>query len=655
LNHFNKWMISRFRRLSIRTKWLIYTFLFINLFSLALVSFFITAGKRDLTRELRKWGESLAKNLAENAYQNVRIKNYAGLNSYLYGIMNYEEIIYSAILDESGSILAIDDRLSRLTSEMLDQAITASTGMMKPIAGLNGIEHYYFVEPIFAQEDHEAETLAPHHDPLEQAIAEMNQPHFKRQQNRLGAVILGVSLETMNFKMRRMRDRAIYIAAVSSLFVFGLVSWGVGRLTQPIKELERAAQQVARGDLSHMVKIDREDELGSLFRSFNEMILKLKESQKEIENYTRTLEHRVAQRTHELQLSEQKYRTLFEHAGNAVALVDETMQLLMVNHRFEILSGYLRQDLEYNRSLLQFLRPEDGQKIQSLCRDRTIAGADFFPINQECSFFDRQHNVKKINLTINQIPGDPKLLVSIVDVTELRELQKRLSRSEQLAVLGEMSAAIAHEIRNPLVAIHTSAGILKNGLHLDEEDDELLRIISEESMRLNKIVDDFLKFARPNEPHFQQVDLHLLIQETILLFKNRFQDITVQLDLDATLPLIPCDPDQIRQVLVNLLINAIEAMPQGGLLAISTGILNDRNNNSNVTIKIRDSGVGIPDIDLKRIFQPFFTTKKDGVGMGLAVCERIIQNHDGSIQVKSQLGVGTEFLISFPIKIRFSG
>jgi PAS domain S-box-containing protein len=643
-------MISKFRRLGIKTKWMIYTFVFIISFSSILVSFFITTGKKDLEKELKKWGKSLARSLADNACNTVQTRDYATLKSYLYGLMNYKEIIYSVIIDKSGSILAIEDPRSMLTSKILDQSLNLTAGKVETIPAPDGTVYYNIVEPILIANKAELESKEIHFDPMERVVSELNNSRSNNANQRLGAIILGISLEEMNIKLDRMRNKAIYIAFLSTLVVFAFVFWGVGRLTKPIKDLDQATRKVAQGDLNHAVEINRIDELGRLAHSFNDMILKLKESQQEIENYTHTLENKVAERTHELQVSEQKYRTLFEHAGTAVALVDEDGNFQMVNNRYEILSGYSGKELVQKKSLAEFLSPEDCQKIRGLCINKKNFDSFQLPIIHECTFFDQDRHLKKVNLTISQIPGDKNLLVSIVDVTELRELQKRLARSAQLATLGELSAAVAHEIRNPLVAIKTSVGILKNTLNLVGEDEELMNIISEESMRLNKIVDDFLKFARPNEPQFINADINILIQETFLLLKSRLNGIHTHLQLNDRLPLISSDPDQIKQVLMNILINAIEAMPRGGSLAVATQFHLNKTKHPCIEIKIKDSGMGILETDIKKIFQPFFSTKKNGIGMGLAVCERIIQNHDGTIQVESQYGKGTQFTVVLPMK-----
>jgi len=643
-------MISKIRRLGLKTKWLIYALIFILFFSTTLVSFFLNTGKKGLEKELKKWGSSLAKNLADNARETVASRDYASLTTYLYGVMNHSEIIYSVIMDSNGSILAIEDPNSMVTSKILNTPFTQAYSEINVFHDEAGLAYYNLIEPIIRASNHRATAAnGKHFDPMERVISELNRSPDRAPEKLLGTVILGISQQNMILKLKRMRDRAIYIAMVSTFIVIAFVFWGVERITRPIKDLVNATQKVARGDLSHVVPDTRLDEIGILARSFNEMIVKLKESQQEVEHYTHTLEQKVEERTHELQLSEHKYRILFEHAGTAIALIDKTGKFLMINKVFEILSGYSKDQLEERAMLSQFLSNNDCKGIKNLCNGNKN-GTVQFPVNKECSFIDQKGNYRNVNLTISLIPETSNLLVSIVDVTELRELQKKLIRSQQLAALGELSAAIAHEIRNPLVAINTSVGILRNGLDLEDEDEELMNIISEEAMRLNKIVDDFLKFARPNEPQFLRTDINGLIRETILILRNRFNGIDTKIQLTEDLPIISGDPDQLKQVLMNILINAIESMPSGGTLSIATRYGNNSNGHLQTEIVIKDTGNGIQDTDLSKIFQPFFSTKKDGVGMGLAICERIIQNHDGEIKVNSRFGMGTEFIISLPIK-----
>ena len=642
-------MLLKFRHLDIKTKWIIYTFIFIIFFSTILVSFFITTGKRDLERELKKWGISLTQSLADNARVTVKNKDYATLKYYLYGVMNHKEIIYSAIIDKSGSILAIEDPKSMISSKILDESFYHSTGTVEEIHNEDGTMYYHIIEPIIFEGKANLIQNKIHFDPMERVVSELNDSNINDTNYRIGTVILGISLKDMKIKLVKMRNKAIYIACVSTLFVFVFVFWGVNRLTKPIKDLDKAACKVAQGDLNQFVENNRVDEIGSLTNSFNEMIVKLKESQNEIENYTQTLERKVDERTSELQVSEQKYRTLFEHAGTAVALLNKHAKIMMVNKRFEDLTGYTKRNLERKKSFTDFLTNNDCKTIRGLYDRKTNLVSIPIPINHECVLIDYNQRLKKINLTISLIPGSDNLLVTIVDVTELRDLQKRLARSEQLATIGELSAAIAHEIRNPLVAINTSVGILKNALNLNGEDEELMNIIAEESMRLNKIVDDFLKFARPNEPQFADVDINGLIEETLAVLRSRFNNkITKKINFAKDLTAVLADPNQLKQVFMNIFINAIEAMPDGGLLTVSTKYVKHKNGHQNLEVIFKDTGRGIEAHELKKIFQPFYSNKVYGVGMGLAVCDRIIQNHGGEIKVESEYGNGAQFTIVLP-------
>ena len=648
-----KSVINPIRKLGLKTKWMIFTILFVASLSFALVSFFIKSGKNDLERDLKAWGTSLIYNLELSTQEAIVDKNYEKLNHYLLGIMNHRDMLYSAIFDEQGSLIAFQntEHLFNLNiiETFLDQKFLHITEHQTRAGGY----FYNFVEPIrLVTHNKSQDSSHTHFDPLENAVSEIKKTGSNSQYQIIGTIFLGISHDNMYAKLSKMRGRAIYITSLIVLVIIVFVYWSVDRITSPIKNLDEATHKIAQGDLSHFVTIDRLDEIGRLADSFNEMVEKLNESQEKIKHYTRTLEQQVEERTSELKISEQKYRALFDHAGMAVALISENEKIIMVNKSFEILSEYMKHELEGIRHLSDFLSSEDIQEIKSIHDDVNKNREVIFPFNRECKFIDRLENRKNINLTLNLIPGTGKLLVSIVNVTELRELQKKLTRTEHLAVIGELSASIAHEIRNPLVAINTSVGILKSDLGLTGEDEELMNIISEESMRLNKIVDDFLKFARPNEPQFIETNINLLIHDTLILLKSRLNGIYAKIELADHLPLSYADPDQLKQVLVNMVLNAIDATPDGGAIYISTDSVQSKNGYNALKIILKDTGRGIKESDLKKIFQPFYSTKEDGVGMGLAICERIVQNHNGEIRVESKNGEGTQFIITLNLKAK---
>ncbi len=226
------------------------------------------------------------------------------------------------------------------------------------------------------------------------------------------------------------------------------------------------------------------------------------------------------------------------------------------------------------------------------------------------------------------------------------ELEKSVIRAKNLEDLAAMSAGMAHEIRNPLTSISGYAQYIQLELSQSSKLQEDISIIIDEVDRLNRIVDRFLSFARPKELKLKLEDINVVVKSAIKILNNELSCNNVKLDVNLNkVPEILIDRDQIYQVILNIAINGIQSMPQGGILNISTGYIKS---SKTVYIDIEDTGVGIEDYD--KIFQPFFTTKDKGVGLGLPICLRIIQNHNGFIEVRKKEDKGTKFIIKIPLK-----
>ncbi|HEX9971385.1 MAG TPA: ATP-binding protein, partial [bacterium] len=645
----------RLPKMRLRVKWMLSTLIFIILSCLILVSLFIKSGEKNLKVELEKWGLSLSSNLVHNAQYAILLKDYETLQNYLNGIMTENEIFYSVILDESGSYLAVRDPKWLFNSELnnLSMKVMEKECFTRTLS--DGSPYYHLVNSIQIEKE---EYINDEHilfDRIEPVIDNSGNLQFKLTSPLMTKksirVIFGISHERMNAKLKDMRNNAITIATIIALISISFVFLGVQRITAPIQRLVKATREVALGDLTQLVETDRRDELGELSKSFNEMTTELKESRGLHLSYTENLATQVSVRTRLLKESEEKYRTLFEHSGTAVIMFGMDDKILMTNKRFEELSGCPKKDVERNTAFSSFFIREDQRKIKEyIYRTDGIRGIQT-PVSYECNFLERAGQVKNVNLTMTLIPDKKNILASITDVTELKELQKKFIRSEQLAQIGQLSAAIAHEIRNPLGAINTSVGILKQGLDLSGEDQELLEIIGEETMRLNKIIEDFLQFANPKKLRIKETDINVLIRDLFRLFKDKFGNgIQKKLNLAPNLPLLQVDPNQVKQVMINILLNAIDAMPSGGILDTFTRQTLNRSGRQCIEIIFKDSGSGIDDFHLSKIFQPFYSTKEKGAGMGLAICERIIHNHGGEINVVSEPGKGSQFIISLPTK-----
>lgn len=230
---------------------------------------------------------------------------------------------------------------------------------------------------------------------------------------------------------------------------------------------------------------------------------------------------------------------------------------------------------------------------------------------------------------------------------DLSKTEAQLIRSEKLAALGQLAAGIAHEIRNPLTSINILIHSLASNLPSGDCRKEDLNVIEEEIHRINEIVDQFLRFAKPAPPHLQKEEIISILQETLQLLRPQMekQKIVVQREFQP-LPLVLMDREQMKQVFLNLLLNAVQAMPNGGRLLLKGHI---PEKDRWIKLSIQDSGFGIPREDMDRLFDPFFSTKEGGIGLGLSIAHRIIDQHQGKIEVESCPGKGTLFTVWLPI------
>jgi signal transduction histidine kinase len=229
---------------------------------------------------------------------------------------------------------------------------------------------------------------------------------------------------------------------------------------------------------------------------------------------------------------------------------------------------------------------------------------------------------------------------------EQRERLRRMSRADKLATVGELAAGAAHEIRNPLTAIRSSLQYLE-AKNADETSRRLLASALQETERIDKIVSALLSFSRPSETVKERHDLRVTIEESLELvsFQAKTQNVAVSRDLPVVPLLIRGDRAQLKQLFLNLFLNAIQAMPAGGKLSVTARVQDERK----AVVMVGDTGEGIAEENLDRIFDPFFTTKKGGTGLGLSICYNIARTHQGDIEVKSKPGQGTTMLISLPL------
>ena len=362
--------------------------------------------------------------------------------------------------------------------------------------------------------------------------------------------------------------------------------------------------------------------------------------------------------------------SIIDTVNEALLVLDRELKVISTNRAFDEAFGSISESMQ-NRSIFEI---SDGQwdipELRSALQNTVESNDEFFrdleieldrPTGQRRLLF----NAKPITREFTQ--GN-LILLAIEDVTErtrLRELiasekkmrqhnqalEQQLIASGRLVSLGEITASMAHEFNNPLGVI---MGFVED--LLDEADPvsaeyEPLRIIDEETKRCKKIIEDLMQFARPGDAQRRPTYIHSVIDTTLHMMESRLykQKITPAFRVDPDLPPIQADPQQLEQVLINLYLNAIDAMPDGGTLTVSAA-LERETANENVAISVADSGRGMAEEEVQKVFQPFYTAnKKTGLGLGLPVCERIIKNHGGRIEVASEFGKGTTFKLLLPL------
>ncbi len=287
--------------------------------------------------------------------------------------------------------------------------------------------------------------------------------------------------------------------------------------------------------------------------------------------------------------------------------------------------------------------------------------------NYETKFLDK--DCKEIIIGINASSLDDKnnkfegVVFLFRDLTEIYHLRNQVERMERLALLGELSAGIAHEIRNPLAGIKASAQVLQESLSHEDFRAELINRIVKEVDKSNRLLKEFFKFARPMPPRFGFFDIEMIIDSVYLLLAPRLKKNNIKFKeiFEDHIPQVYIDETQIEQVVLNLFLNAIDVMRDGGELKVTTSkrklspldtqqekyAISDQELYY-VIVEISDTGKGIKPEVIDKIFNPFFTTKKDGLGLGLSICSRLVEENRGKVDVISTPGKGTTFILALP-------
>ncbi|MCX6832148.1 MAG: PAS domain S-box protein [candidate division Zixibacteria bacterium] len=370
-----------------------------------------------------------------------------------------------------------------------------------------------------------------------------------------------------------------------------------------------------------------------------------------------------------LRESENTYRTIFENTGNVTVIIEEDTTVLLVNSRFEKLMGWSKEEVEGKMSWTQFVPPEDLDLMTALHRLRGEV-PDAVPKEYEIRLLDKSGTIKPARLSIDMIAGTTRSVVSVTDITaskmaeeERERLQQRLQQSQKLEAIGTMAGGIAHDFNNILTGILGFTELVRSEVSEGSPIHDNLTEVVLAGRRARDLVRQILSFSRKAETEKSLISLGTIVKEALKLIRSVIPShITIRHNFTVSAEhSILADPTQMHQIVMNLCLNAADAMPDGGVLEISLEEVQVETESRPeqtqlpsgcyLKLTVRDNGAGIPPEVRERIFEPYFTTKQvgKGTGMGLAVVHGVIKEHGGSIAVSSEPGKGTAFEICLPI------
>jgi two-component system nitrogen regulation sensor histidine kinase GlnL len=302
----------------------------------------------------------------------------------------------------------------------------------------------------------------------------------------------------------------------------------------------------------------------------------------------------------------------------------------------------------------------EGSPVITLMQKTLRTGRSYFDLNFSLQkVFGERTDLGLATSAMFDETGQPTGVVIVFrNLSRVRDLEERLRKGERLASIGILAAGMAHEIKNPLGGIRGASQLLREELHEGSDLKEYTDIIIREVDRLNKIVQSLLDYSKPPQLNVRTANVHLILDRVIDLIRLEQTNMALQVkrNYDPSLPEVQGDPDQLAQVFLNLLQNGVEAMKGSGALTVTTRILpgyrveqGTGEKQQMISVDVADTGCGIEPGKVDRIFDPFFTSKPEGVGLGLALCHRIIEEHGGKIDVESVAGSGTALKVSLPI------
>ena len=444
-----------------------------------------------------------------------------------------------------------------------------------------------------------------------------------------GYIRLAMSLEHVESSVRALW---VYLAlGLAALFVIaGIVSYRIAfNLTRPIENMTRVAMRIAQMDYKARAQAAGKDEIGQLGTAINAMAESLQVQMSQIRE------------------NESRLQTVMEHMINAIVMVDAEGKVALLNRKAEHILG-IRSREWLGRPFSEVRAPYEMQQMMAEVEEKKQLRHD------EMTIYYPEERLLDVTVvpayfTDQEWAG---ILLVMQDVSEIRRLERMRT---------EFVANVSHELKTPIAAVKGFAETLLNGaMHDPEIAKSFLQIIQEESERLNRLIGDILELSKIEAKRavlqFSPVELGTFLEQTVEMLRKEAGSKRIEVRLDAETDLyVEADEDRLRQIMLNLLSNAINYTPEGGQVKIGAVALHDPDQEERIRLTITDTGIGIPKKDVPRIFERFYRVDKarsrvsGGTGLGLSIVKHLVDAHGGTIRVESELGVGTTFTIELPV------
>jgi PAS domain S-box-containing protein len=393
------------------------------------------------------------------------------------------------------------------------------------------------------------------------------------------------------------------------------------------------------------------DERGEIIAAIETLqdVTREEEMARNMKEYAETLENEVTENVnlrHQIEAVHNYLRSIVESSPDNLFDLGPDGTVNFISRTPKYIPGLTAEQVQ-GRHFQDLVGPEHRDDV--MARFEEAKRGIFTPFEMEVSLSDGAK--RNLLLTARPLQGTDRLVVVQRDITEFKELEKRFYESQKLAAVGQLSAGIAHEVRNPLSSIKMSLQILEKRMRPEGNDLKRFRIAQREVEHLENLVNDVLIFARPEEPRKRLTDIRRILENAMEMVEKSVADKNIQVEyrFPAPLPSVAVDGAMLEQAFLNLYRNAIDAMETGGTLVVGARSLRE-NGHAALAVEVADNGCGIDDEEMPHLFNPFFTRKSYGTGLGLTQVKKIVDLHQGSIEIRSHKGEGTRVIVTLPVE-----